>query len=169
MWIKKVLSYLTPRQETKEIEPAVANLSPRVTAIAALDSLFPEQYSQYKVRNGEAVTMTSVYPNIEEYTNKLREAAIAIKYGRTIKPHWLPGPAKEIDVDGFLVSSTGFYLDNEQAVERFKNTALEFCEQLKKTEGQEFGVQEHNSRMLTKLLANLCVVSNALVEVSLMN
>lgn len=169
MWIKKVLSWFGSNALPVETKVEMTNLSDRVTAVATLNTLFPEQFAQYKARVGEAVLMHSVYPNIEVYTEKLREATIALKYDRAIKPHWLPGPSKEMDVDSFLVSKDEHYLNNEQAVAKFKSVALEFCDYFQKTENQIFGVQENNSRMLAKLLANLCVVTDALVEVSLMN
>jgi hypothetical protein len=151
-------------------EPIVIDeLNPRKACLFTLDKLNPTVFSLYQVDAGESVFIRPHFENIDLYAEKLREASMLIARGKAIKNTWVPKEGQRMCVDNFLVSNDGYYLDSFKAVERFKENAIKLCHGLAKSDDAEYGVDEHNLRMLSKLLVNIRETTEALIRVSEMN
>lgn len=169
MWLTNLYRKWADRK-TVVVEPVeVAPRNARLACLDELEKLNPDLFSLYQVDSGEQTFITPQFPNIDLYADRLKEAASLINRGKPIKNIWVPKEGHRMNVDTFMVTKDGFYLDNYKAVERFKEHAIAMCIALEKSDTEQFGVYEHNLRMLTKLLTNVQDVTVALNHVGEMN
>lgn len=141
---------------------------------AALQELFtylrPELFTAYKVHSGASTRMAVWTPNIDAYTSKLKEATALVAREQAVRPTWVgDAPHRDVSVDRFLESHDGYYVDQFKAVSEFRSAVLALCHALQPSDHLQYGVYEHNLRMLTRLLVNLRAVGIALMEVSYQN
>ena len=141
----------------------------RQRALALLNELTPAQFSLYEVSHGMAATIAVPDSDIDTYIERIKRLQRQLVSNRLLQPDDFNWSLKSTTLDRFFVSTTGFYQDTEKAVERLKKAATGLCEVAAKTDQAEFGVDEHNRRLLTKLFINVQSVSKALIEVSLTN
>lgn len=168
MWLKKLwlkLKYYW----TKRSIASETGLSQRQKNVMLLERLNPDQFSLYHFDHGVGVFFQTPYATIDKYAEKLKEASQIVRREKVISPGWVESNLSRVSVDGFLTSTEGFYLDNALAVKRFRDYALELCVAMEPADEAEYGVYEHNERMLTKLMNNIQLTTEALIEVSLMN
>jgi hypothetical protein len=169
MWLVNLYRKFRKPPEVPAKPQPVAELTPRLQCLDTVEKLNPDVFSLYEVDSGQAVFVRPQFDNIELYAEKLREAAVLIERNRPIRNDWVPKEGQRISVDAFLVSKEGYYLDYFKAVGRFKEAAEAFCKVMERTDDVSYGVQEHNGRMLYKLVVNVKEVSEALNEVAEMN
>ena len=79
---------------------------------------------------------------------------------------WIKRDITLISVDRFLLSSTGYYIDNEREIAQLKNNVLELCALMIVSDTATHGLDEHNLRMLTKLFIDIKEIGTKLLEVS---
>ena len=161
---KSVVSLFRRKKEVVETRPAPTK---RQLCQEWLHSLDPELFKQYRVGLGLATPILAFYPNIDRYTQKLKEAALILRDHQLITPEWVKVQPVQMSLDRFLNSDDGFYQDPVKVVERFRVEALSLCAALEESDNATYGSAEHNLRMLTKLLTNLNDIVIKLVGVSL--
>lgn len=132
-----------------------------------LKELSVERFKQYQPSVGLGVSIRTRYPNIESFTQKLKETTRLIREEKMIPVDWVASEELVIPVDRFMTSSDGYYLDVAEAVAHFKAQGMKLCEEMKDSDTATFGLAEHNLRMLTKLFINLRDVTTTLIETSL--
>lgn len=169
MWLFDLYrKWRKPPEVVAEPQPQ-AMLTPRLQCLSVVEKLNPDVFSLYEVDVGQAVFLRPQFDNIELYAERLREAAVLIERNRPIRNDWVPKDGRRMSVDTFLVSKEGYYLDYFKAVTRFKEAAEAFCKVMERTDDVSYGVQEHNGRMLYKLVVNVREVAEALNAVAEMN
>jgi hypothetical protein len=157
------------KKTLKETERLREVQNERHRATALLNEIMSAQFSLYEVSHGVATTIKVPDGDIDSYIERIKHIQRQLVNNRTLQAEDFSWSLKSTTLDQFFVSTTGFYQDAERAVERLKKAALDLCEAAAKTDQAEFGVEEHNRRLLTKLFINVQTVSKALIEVSLTN
>lgn len=134
-----------------------------------LAMLDPQRFARYRADIGAGVRIHVFARNVEQYADLLRRASAEVIKEAPMNPASWGSYAGEsnIPVDRFLVSSDGYYIDYPKAIAAFRNAGLQLCQALEPSDEAEYGVYEHNLRVLTKLLQNLREVTAALLDVSL--
>lgn len=138
----------------------------RVRCLQLLYRLQPQLFSAYSARIGQTVLVTVPYQHIDQYVTALREASQMVRDDRAVPADWPSRAEHRVSLDRFLTSTDGYYLNPQEAVERFKTVAAQLCEAMEASDELNFGVPEHNLRMLTRLLINLQSLTQALLDVS---
>ncbi|EKD22614.1 MAG: hypothetical protein ACD_84C00038G0011 [uncultured bacterium] len=163
---KALLRMRLKYQLFKQKNPKYANRTTRKICEEYLGLLSPSIFNAYKPPNGLITFVRTPYKNLGEFTKKLIATNLLLKQSSIITPDWDNGAYRNITVDRFLITSEGFYADNVKAIADFKQAGLELCKLMVESDTAEFGKDEHNSRMLTKLFINLLEVAVKLNIVS---
>lgn len=169
MALKDLLSKWFGSREVVPSSLPEHQLTLREQCLRELASLDLPNPIRYTVSDAELVMISPIYKNIEEYTEMLRRMEIRVRTNKAVKVVGMPAVPITIDLDAFLVSKDGYYLDNFGALVAFHDAARALCESLMVAEGAQFGVQEHNRRVLTNLLNNIIEIIGAFKKVSQMN
>lgn len=143
--------------------------SERQRCLGLLNEITTAQFSLYGIDSGLSTMIKVPDQCIDTYTERMKKIQRQLKQDRLLQVEDFNWSLKNVSVDRFLTSTTGFYQDVEKAVERLKVAATAVCVMAAKLDDAEYGKNEHNSRLLTKLFINMQEVSKALIEVSLTN
>jgi len=141
----------------------------RQRCLALVNEVTTAQFSLYEVTTGVATKINVPDRDIDTYIERLRRIHRTLTANRALQAHDFSWDIQTVSVDEFFISAKGFYQDAEKAVERFKVAALQVCEEAKKVDGAETGIEGLNRRLLTKLFINMQDLSKALIDVSLTN
>lgn len=159
------------RWRMKQVKRASAGASdqrPERALCEQLLLLLPvQQYLHYSASAGLSVYTGSMYANVEVYSKKLREVYAVVKQEKVIDPAVVAAEEVTMSVDRFLVSADGYYTNPVTAVANFRAAALQLCKAMRPADDQQFGVYEHNLRVLTRLFINLRFVTIDLIDVAL--
>ena len=131
------------------------------------DQLSVDAFGSYNTHTGLETTLIVPYPNIEQYTNKLKEIVLLLEQKRIISTEQFNTLKTELSVDKFLISDDGFYINIELAILNFKNIGLKLCQLMKESDTATYGYYEHSFRMLTNIFVNIRIVTTLLISVSL--
>lgn len=157
------------RQTLKKVERSRELENERQRTITLLQEVSPVQFSLYEVSRGVATNVTVPDRDIDTYIERIKRIQRQLHNNRMLQAEDFSWSLNTVTLDRFFVSTTGFYQDPEKAVARLKTAALGMCEIAAKTDQAEFGVDEHNRRLLTKLFLNVQALAKTLIEVSLTN
>lgn len=170
MWFTKLKARRRIKRLLKEQLTVPANKPSRQVCRALIKELHEELFRFYKPAMGKTRMGVFLYPNIDLYTVKLREYYHLVVREKPIPNDWSEGLQEvHTSVDWFLTSADGFYLNVELAVSQFRQAALLLLEALAQADDVDYGVYEHNFRMLSKLFINLRSVTEDLIAVSITN
>lgn len=167
MWFDKFLRMIRFHQTVKDTSQLSEHKPGRQICEELFSQLDPKQFKGYNPYYGMGVKFYPLYPNIDSYTNKLKELNRLIKQEKPIPPDWNDSVENEVSVDRFMISSDGFYTDILQSVSQFQEAGYNLCLSLKESDTEQFGMQEHNLRVLTKLFVNMRSTATILINVSL--
>lgn len=127
----------------------------RSTCIEKFELVDPSIYENYTYSDGLWLEAELPWTDIETYTRKVNYAADRVSKEKEIPRDWYPETSTLMNLDRFLLTESGYYLDRVEAVTNLKKAALALCVAMEKCDTEPFGVYEHNKRMLTGLLKNL--------------
>jgi hypothetical protein len=154
MFLLKILKILGIYTELPVVLPA-PRISHRKDCMLLLVAMDPAYFFHYDAMNGMSLTVKPMFVNIELYTKKLGEVAKLLEQEKAVPVSWVQAVDKEISVDRFLTTEAGHYMDVRLGLSRFRDNAIKVCTLLEKSDYEDFGIHEHNLRMLLKLLINL--------------
>lgn len=127
------------------------------------------QFALYHAGSGFGEHVVVPYHTIDAYTERMKELVKIAKKEGFIQPVDLTLLEKQVSIDAFFISSSGYYQDVPKAVERFRDAVLEFCQLMEKSDDAKYGIMEHNGRVCGRLFVNLIEVGKALTAVSLVH
>lgn len=164
-WLQALLArWFSPPAQLPVTKEVV--LTTREKCLQALASLDLPNPINYDVFAADATDIEPLYPKIDVYTRHLNDFDLLVRNDKVVKVLWLQVTPIKTNVDLFFVDSEGFYMDPFTAMVAFHDAARNLCENLVKGEGLEFGVQEHNLRILTNLLNNVIDLVEAFKKVA---
>lgn len=129
--------------------------------IAGFKELSDKNYSPLAA-NG--IFINAVVPNIAKFIPLLKQINASIRKDEALdatKYNWV---MVNITLDQWFVSDDGYYIDSSSIYD-FVEESLRLCELMEGAESAEFGVQEHNLRILTKTFVSLKSILTGLLEV----
>jgi hypothetical protein len=136
----------------------------------ALESLLHHlddaSYKFYTQQSDGGVEVTVFYNTIDEYRTEMKQLGLRMMNDQMIQTSWADQNERVVKLGRFLTSKEGFYLDVGDAVHGFKHEALVLCALMEKSDHAQFGVHEHNRRMLLKFFANLRALTIMLIDIS---
>lgn len=170
MLLKKFLR----KYQLKKITVTYSNLSNHGThrsfcleLMQHLDSVF---YTKYSSKNVSGINVSVLFPDIQKYTQRIREINRLLKQEKTISNDWCSYNEVVVNIDSFLVNSNGFYISSVvDVIEDFKQQCIILCNLMEKSDTELYGVHEHNLRVLTKLFINIRHLAFVLINISLTN
>ena len=136
----------------------------RKECIALLTLLDVAKFIDYNPYNGISVTISVRYYNIEILTDKLISTNYLLRKGSALPLDWDNVIEKSITLDRFFISNDT-YLDITKSVIKFKKQALLLCELMKDSDTEEFGIHDHNRRMLTNIFNNIIKITISLIKI----
>lgn len=163
-WLKRRLNKTSQEIDTNEKKEPL-----RVLCEKMLHEITVPQFALYHSSSGQSTSITVPDSCMDNYIERIRSITKIVEKEVPLPSIDISAEMKVLTVDSFLVSADGYYLDAEKAVERFKVAGLKLCAAMEKSDLAEYGVNEHNRRIVSKLFINMREVSKALVEVSLTN
>jgi hypothetical protein len=167
MWLKKTLTGWRLKLLDNHAQMKMpANKPNRQLCHDLLTQLSPALFRDYQPSMGLATMVAVPYPNVEAYTLKLKDAARVIKAGHYLSPDWFSTETFDINLDRFLISDDGFYINHEEAITKFKGAGLQLCQLMEASDTAQHGIHEHNLRMLTKLFINMRILTTQLIAAS---
>jgi hypothetical protein len=154
MFLLKILKILGIYTELPVVLPP-PRISHRKDCMLLLVAMDPAYFFHYDAMNGMSLTVKPMFTNIELYTKKLSEVAKLMEQEKPVPVSWVQPTDKEVSVDRFLTTENGHYMDVRLGLSQFRDNAIKVCTLLEKSDYEDFGIHEHNLRMLLKLLINL--------------
>lgn len=154
MWLDKTLAKLFGSPK-KPLLASTDSLSARERCEVALRSLDLPNTIEISAIKAQCVRINPCYASIETYIERLNMFNKMVLRKHPITALLFNGRPSGVDLDLFFVSEDNHYLDKFDAIVKFHNAAQELCENLAKSDGVQFGVQEHNARVLMSLLQNV--------------
>ena len=166
MYVEKFLT----KRKYKKLLVKYQNIShnnPNRKMLLELILLFnTDIYFKYNPNLSNGIIINSRYPNIETLNNALKEINRLITNGEII--------SKDIDnveiinktIDLFLTTKDGFYCNPIKELIQFKDNVIEICELMEDSDTAEYGLANHNLRMLTKTFITLKEITTKFLELS---
>ena len=170
MWLNTLILKLFGERDIPPIAPEVVTEIPlRLECISALLEIDPQQFQKLKYYEADELVITPAWGDIITFTNKLRQYTMHVDLDMLVNRSSLPVLSVVKNINEFLTSPSGFYLDNVGAISDFKSSGLELCTVLAKADDVPAGVREHNLRILTNILTSVRDVAEALAKVGQIN
>lgn len=168
MWLKKQLLKWRVKQVTAD-EPVKLFSPDCAKTLALLDLLKAEQYTNYHPKHGLAVEVKLLHNNVEEFVENLRDIDYKLKARGYVTQESVKTERRLTNLENYFVTKDGFILDLHMGMLNFKHYATSVCNHL--TSQAETNVDnrrhfEHNQRMLTHVLADIQVLSRALLSIA---
>lgn len=164
LWLEQYLARRRYRKVVQEARAVKSYKAHRKLCAQLLDGLDAQLFTKYDPAAGLAVLVTPLYPNVEHYTAKLKEAAALVQQAKILDPNWLTRDEHWLSLDRFLVSTDGYYVVPSKAIDAFRTAGLQLCTALAKSDEEASGVYEHNLRVLTRLFINLRLLTLAMLD-----
>jgi hypothetical protein len=102
--------------------------------------------------------------NIARFVTVLKQITMTIKKNEALDSDRYALVMVDKTLDQFFISDDGYYIESTYIYE-FVEEALKLCELMEGAESAEYGVQEHNLRILTKTFASLKSILTGLLQV----
>jgi hypothetical protein len=168
MWLKKQLLKWRVKQVTAD-EPVKLFAPDCEKTLALLGLLKAEQYKTYHPKHGTAVEVKLLHSNVEEFVENLRDIDYKLKARGYVTQESVRTERRPTNLENYFVTKDGFILDLHVGMLNFKHYATSVCDHL--TMQREGGDEkrrhfEHNQRMLTHVLADIQVLSRALLSIA---
>lgn len=161
------------RHDTQKIIKAVeanSNKEPqRIRCMKMLQAIPVVLFEHYHSSSGQSLTISVPDACLDHYIERIKSITKIVEKELPLPSIDISVEMKTLTVDNFLVSADGYYLDAEKAIARFKAAGLKLCAAMENTDDAEFGIHEHNRRIVSKLFINMREVSHTLIDVSLTN
>lgn len=141
----------------------------RVRCMKMLTAIPVDQFALYHSSSGQSLTIEVPDNCLDHYIERINSITKIVEKEKPLPSIDISVEMKTLTVDNFLVSADGYYLDAEKAVARFKAAGLQLCAAMENTDDAEFGIHEHNRRIVSKLFINMRELSRTLIDVSLTN
>lgn len=170
LWVMKLKQWWFKRRYLQ-----VRMLSPKLTDYKAsrqaleslLEHLDEKRFVHFTQADAIGTQFGAYYNTIDEYRQQMKQVALQFMNEQMIQTSWADQTERVVKLERFLTSKDGFYLDVVSAIHDFKHEALILCALMEKSEQAQWGVQDHNRRMLLRFFANLRQLTTSLVDVSL--
>jgi hypothetical protein len=164
MWLSNVFNTFKLKRLLKT---KISDITPnRRLLVMLLNELRPEAFSNYRPTTGLTESLNVRYSDIGNYIEKIVLTNAILRKKEGLPNTWDTGKENETTLDKWLVAD-GYYVDVVMAISDFKNNALMMCELMADSDTAQYGVPEHNLRMLTKMFVNATHVTKKLIEISL--
>jgi hypothetical protein len=121
--------------------------------------------SVYDPKRGGATVLSMHYPNIKELNNALQYLNQKLSNEELIRQNDVNFEEHTKSLDEFLIDNAGYYLDPIKEFTTFRTQALVLCDLMSVTDKAEFGKDESNRRMLSKLLLNIEQLTSVLQRI----
>ena len=118
----------------------------------------------YSPLAANGIFIEAIVPNIARFIPLLRQMNLTIKRGEPLDATKYNQGIVSITLDQFFISEDGYYIETSE-IYAFIEESLRLCELMEGAESAEFGVQEHNLRILTKTFVSLKSILAGLLEV----
>ncbi|WP_144106720.1 hypothetical protein [Paraburkholderia sp. BCC1886] len=123
-------------------------------------------FEDYRHSYGAGRAISTLFPKIDLYNAELLKLKAAVARESILGHQWSTIDTQQVPLSQFFTSHDGFYLDVPKELITFKENALILCRLMQSSDTADFGLHEHNLRMLTKLLVNLRQIAVALIDLS---
>ena len=138
----------------------------RIKCIELLNILDHEEFNTYIPKNGMSITIEVRYIDIGVYIDKIVNTISIIKKGNPIPINWDDVNEVKISLDRFFIVD-GHYSNVAKNINLFKTHSLKLCELLEDSDILDYGLPEHNKRMLLKLIYNICLITIGLIKINI--
>jgi hypothetical protein len=118
----------------------------------------------YSPLAANGVFISTCVPNIARFVTVLKQITMTIKKNEALDSDRYALVMVDKTLDQFFISDDGYYIESTYIYE-FVEEALKLCELMEGAESAEYGVQEHNLRILTKTFASLKSILTGLLQV----
>lgn len=165
--MKKLLSFFfgsLGRGKTQTIN-ASKNWSKRRHALHALKSIEPFLDKRFNPMLSSAVKLEVIAPDIIKFQAVIKKLGDLVKSSEVIKASDCFFSVTEKTLDKFFTDEDSYYISQTELTSFYKE-ATRLCELTEQGETAEFGIDEHNLRILSKVFTGIKNVCVAVVEVN---
>jgi len=148
---------------TKDLSPYNLN---REILLELLNTLKIKPFSHYLPVVGLVVYLDVRYFNIDLYVKKIIATNNLLSKGDFVPVNWDSATPQLITLDRFLIADE-HYVDVQKNIASFKKQCILLCELMESSDDADYGLPEHNKRMLIKLFNNLIEITKALLQASI--
>lgn len=142
---------------------AVKNMSKRAQAQHYLDLLKPVMTKRFNLLNASIVQLDVIAPNIVDFTDIVRKFASIVEQKEAVRPSDCFFTVKQTTLDKFFTDEDRMYISQSE-LQVLHREASRLCELLQAGERAEYGTDEHNLRILSKVLVGIKNVCVAVLE-----
>jgi hypothetical protein len=118
----------------------------------------------YSPLAANGIFINALVPNIAKFNPLLKQINFAVKQGESLDAMKYNLVLVNMTLDQFFISEDGYYIETSE-IYTFVEESQKLCELMEGAESAEFGVQEHNLRILTKTFVSLKSILTGLLEV----
>lgn len=152
---------MTPSSNEVLLSAGQSNRELCLELIQGFKELSDKNYSPLAA---SGIFINAVVSNIAKFVPLLKQMNNIIARGEALDATKFNWVLVNMTLDQFFVSDDGFYIESANIYD-FVEEALRLCELMEGAESAEFGVQEHNLRILTKTFVSLKSILSGLLEV----
>ena len=135
----------------------------RLECLSILELIELSKLEKYTPMNGLSTIVISRFQDIDVYNRMLIQAVTFVKTSRGIPVTWDTGIERSMSLDRFLISD-GHYVDIVKSVATFKVYAIDLCKLMEDSDDAEYGLLEHNKRMLVPFLNSVRLIATQIVQ-----
>jgi hypothetical protein len=151
----------------KSFTLSLSNHNPsRSTLQSLLNTLDVSKFERFRNSHAVGVTINPFYATIDAYNREIKIINSQLAKVTALPTTWATLDNRATGLDQFFTSADGFYLNVQQALASFKRDALILCALMETSDNAALGIDEHNLRMLTRILVNLRHLVVTLIDVS---
>jgi hypothetical protein len=146
---------------------SLSNHNPSRGILAALlNTLDVSKFDHYRNSHSVGVTISPFFATVDAYHREIKIINSHLARGVALPTTWATLDSRSIGLDQFFTSSEGFYLNVAETLTAFKRDALILCTLMETSDNAALGIDEHNLRMLTRIMVNLRQLVVTLIDVS---
>ena len=165
MWLNKLFYKWKIGRIIKQVNTTIMSYAlNRKECLVLLQALNINNLNSYTPILGISILITVRYPDIDVYSDMLTIAIRTIKKGKALPVKWDLSTERTISLDRFLISE-GHYVDIVSTVKKFKELSIELCNIMENSDDAEYGLDEHNKRMLIPFLNSVRLITTELIKI----
>lgn len=161
--LRKFFGFAKSGTVSNQTKATMKNLSKRQQALIMLGEIEPFRNKRFNVMSASIIKFEALAPNIIKFIEMLHKFNLILESNGTIKATDCFFVVKETTLDKFFTDEDRMYI-NQSIISKFIEEATRLCQQLEKGEQAEFGVEEHNLRILSKVLAGIKQICEAIIK-----
>ena len=166
MWLNKLFYKWKIGRIIKQVNTTIMPYAlNRKECLVLLQALNINNLNSYTPILGISILITVRYPDIDVYSDMLTIAIRTIKKGKALPVKWDLSTERTISLDRFLISE-GHYVDIVSTVKKFKELSIELCNIMENSDDAEYGLDEHNKRMLIPFLNSVRLITTELIKIA---